>query len=57
MDLRRFKNYTLPFKLGVMGHYDLAKVWLEGENSDDWHNSIGGGVYFNILSALTINVH
>jgi hypothetical protein len=55
VDLRRFKNYTLPFELGVMGHYDLARVWLEGENSDKWHNSIGGGIYINILSAMTIN--
>ncbi len=55
MDLRRFKNYTLPFKLGIMGHYDLARVWLENEDSNIWHNSVGGGIYFNILSALTVN--
>lgn len=55
IDLREFKNYTLPFRLGIMGHYDLARVWLNGEESDLWHNSYGGGLYFDILGFLTVN--
>ncbi len=55
VDLREFNNYTLPFRLGIMGHYDLARVWLEGEESDTWHNAYGGGVYFDILGFITLN--
>ncbi|MEM9052704.1 MAG: BamA/TamA family outer membrane protein [Bacteroidota bacterium] len=44
------KNYVLPFNLGVLGFADYGRVWLEGEDSDTWHASFGGGLYFNLAS-------
>lgn len=55
MDLKEIRNYALPFKVGLMGHYDIGKVWLESEDSDLWHSSVGGGLYFDILGFLTLN--
>lgn len=44
------KNYVLPFNLGVLGFADYGRVWLEGEDSDTWHPSFGGGFYFNLAN-------
>ena len=54
-DLKQVNNYALPFRAGIIAHYDLARVWLEGEDSDLWHNSYGGGLYFDILGFITLN--
>jgi len=55
VDIREINNRTLPFNIGVLGHADLGRVWLEGEDSDRWHRSVGGGVYFDILGFITLN--
>jgi hypothetical protein len=55
VDLKQVNNHTLPFRIGIMGHYDVGRVWLENEESDLWHNAYGGGVYFDILGFITLN--
>jgi hypothetical protein len=54
-NLVRIKNYVLPFELGLLAHYDVGRVWEEGEDSDVWHESMGGGVFFNILDFVVLN--
>jgi hypothetical protein len=58
VELRRsffkVRNYIAPFDFGILAHYDLGKVWAKGQDSDKWHNSYGGGVYFNILDFLSL---
>jgi hypothetical protein len=34
----------IPLRVGVLGFADVGRVWLEGESSDRWHLSGGGGV-------------
>ncbi|TBW26632.1 metallophosphoesterase [Gramella sp. KN1008] len=46
------KTSFLPFQLGVFGGYDLGRVWLDGENSDVWHDSYGGGLWINSAEAI-----
>jgi len=36
----------VPLKYGIYGLYDLGRVWIDGEDSDDWHTAYGGGFYF-----------
>jgi hypothetical protein len=43
-------NYILPFGMGALGFFDYGRVWLEGEDSNTWHPSVGGGLYFNLAS-------
>jgi hypothetical protein len=31
------------FRVGVLGLADVGRVWLDGENSDTWHDSFGAG--------------
>jgi len=41
----KVRNLILPFETGVIGFYDLGKVWLEGDDSGGWHSGYGGGIY------------
>ncbi|MDX1543800.1 MAG: metallophosphoesterase [Christiangramia sp.] len=46
------KTSFLPFQLGVFGGYDLGRVWVDGANSDFWHDSYGGGLWINSADAI-----
>lgn len=35
----------VPIKYGFFGLYDIGRVWLDGEDSDQWHYAYGGGIY------------
>ncbi len=39
-------SYILPGQLGLIGFYDVGKVWAKDYDSDTWHQGIGGGIYF-----------
>jgi len=50
---------ALPGEWGLFGFGDVGRVWLEGEVSDTWHPSWGGGIWLGLLSranaiALTV---
>ena len=47
--LLKIKTYTAPFDIGVMGHFDLGKVWEKSVNSSRFHNSYGAGAFINVL--------
>ncbi|MFT3679855.1 MAG: BamA/TamA family outer membrane protein [Ferruginibacter sp.] len=39
-------SYVLPGQLGLVGFYDVGKVWQKGYNDNQWHQGAGGGLYF-----------
>src|SRR6185503_6342095 len=41
---------ALPGEWGLFGFGDVGRVWLEGEISDTWHPSWGGGIWIGLLS-------
>ena len=41
---------VLPGQQGVFGFADGGRVYVEGESSDKWHSSFGGGVWFSFLT-------
>lgn len=43
----------IPMSYGILGGYDYGRVWLDSENSDKWHQSIGGGIWLNGLDLVT----
>ena len=51
--LKRFKTGLLPLELGVFGGYDVGRVWIDNEDSDTWHNSLGGGLWINAVDAIS----
>lgn len=49
----QFKTGLLPIQIGVFGGGDLGRVWLDGEISDTWHTSIGGGFWVNAVDMIS----
>ncbi len=41
-----FVSYVLPGQVGLIGFYDVGRVWATNEKSDAWHHGFGGGMYF-----------
>jgi outer membrane protein assembly factor BamA len=50
-DAYTFGNAELRLRLtkwlGVFGLTDAGRVFLDGEDSDRWHTSVGGGLWFS----------
>ena len=42
-------NPIVPARLGLFALVDTGRVWLEGEVSNTWHTSYGGGLLFQPL--------
>ena len=56
LNLRRLKTGLLPLNIGIYGGVDYGRVWVDGEDSDKWNNSIGGGIFANIAKMATLNL-
>jgi len=50
------ENRILPFTWGVFGSFDYGRVWLKGEASESWHNSVGGGIWLSPVDALIFSI-
>jgi len=48
---------TLPFSFGVMGSLDHGRAWADGENSNNWHTSYGGGFWISPFDVMPISVY
>ncbi len=44
--LANIASYILPGELGMVGSFDIGKVWEKDDNSNKWHNGVSGGFYF-----------
>lgn len=42
--ITKFKSYIFNGGIGIMGFYDVGRVWMPNEKSDSWHTSVGGGL-------------
>lgn len=40
-----FASYIVPGQIGLIGFYDIGRVWENNEQSNRWHNGVGGGLY------------
>lgn len=55
VDLFDFAKHILPTTMGVLVFNDNAIVLVDDENSNEWHRSLGAGVYFSPLGQLAIS--
>ena len=49
-EIRQGQMLALPGEWGLFGFGDVGRVWLDGESSDKWHTSWGGGIWIGILA-------
>ncbi len=48
-------SYIIPGQFGIIGFWDVGRVWERNENSDEWHNGTGAGIYFAPASIVAFN--
>ncbi len=53
--LFKSRSYILPGEVGLLGFYDIGRVWWKGENSKRWHDAYGGGLYFVPYSVIMVS--
>ena len=45
----------LPFRFGVLGMADIGRVWLTGEQSNEWHHTwAAGGMIHPVATHFTL---
>lgn len=54
LKLADFASYLLPGTLGIIGFDDVGRVWIPGEQSNTWHNGVGGGFYFEPAQLISV---
>jgi hypothetical protein len=50
---------VLPADIGIFGLADIGRVWYDGDESNRWHDAVGGGLWFAFLhpeNALSIAI-
>lgn len=53
LKIGKIRQSLLPMQYGILGGYDYGRVWLDGEDSNKWHQSVGGGLWLNGLNTVT----
>ena len=56
LNLRKVKTGILPLNIGVFGGIDYGRVWVDGDESDKWNNSFGGGIFANMVNMMSLNL-
>lgn len=64
--LTSFRSYLFPASLGILGFYDVGRVWHENEDGIDpsvpdgvshlWHKGFGGGVWFTPFNLAVLSL-
>lgn len=54
MQLFKFNAGLVPAKFGILGGFDYGRVWVANDNSNKWHNAVGGGIFANGAGLFTL---
>ena len=49
-----FQTYLFPGSFGLQLFNDIGRVWLKGEDSNQWHDGYGGGIWVSPLKQFVI---
>lgn len=52
--LLNLKTYLFPASAGILGFYDIGRVWQSQESSYKWHNGKGFGAWIAPLNRIVI---
>lgn len=55
LNIGKIRNSIIPISYGIYGGFDYGRVWVDNDNSSEWHTTPGGGLYFNIAGFTTAN--
>ncbi|MEW7291602.1 metallophosphoesterase [Aquimarina sp. 2304DJ70-9] len=54
--LGKLRNKIIPIGMGTYAGFDYGRVWIENDNSNTWHTSVGGGIYFSLSGFTAFNI-
>lgn len=54
--LRKMKTGILPLSIGLYGGLDYGRVWIDNQDSDQWHTSYGGGFFLNATDIMSLTL-
>jgi len=54
MKVLSFTSYLLPGTVGLIAFNDIGRVWMPAEQSSEWHDGYGGGVYISPANRILI---
>jgi len=49
------RNKVFNGKMGLIGFYDIGRVWYPGEQSDTWHTGYGPGIFLSLFNKVTLS--
>ncbi len=49
------KTKALPLSMGLTAGFDYGRVWVNGEDSNVWHYSYGGGLWFSPFDLMAFS--
>jgi hypothetical protein len=52
--LADFRTYLFPGSLGILAFYDVGRVWVTNDTSNNWHSGYGAGFWVSPLRRLVI---
>jgi hypothetical protein len=55
-NIGEIRESIIPMTYGILGGFDYGRVWLDGEKSNKWHQSFGGGIWLNGLNVITARI-
>lgn len=55
--IAQFKSFFLRGDVGILGFNDFGRVWLDNENSNEWHHGYGGGFWFAPYKLMVITAN
>ncbi len=45
--IKRFTTSVFPVTFGTYGGFDYGRVWIDNDDSNQWHTSYGGGLWIS----------
>jgi outer membrane protein assembly factor BamA len=54
--LGKSKASFSPVKYGLTAGFDYGRVWIEDDDSNKWHNNIGGSFWLSRFESFTGNI-
>jgi hypothetical protein len=57
LKLGEMNSYFLPNNFGISAGIDGGRVWMDDNDSDTWHVSYGGGIWFSPFDIFTLSAN
>ncbi len=54
LKLFKWKNNVIPMDVGILGGYDIGKVYLDTESANTWKSSQTIGLWFDLLGVMVV---